>query len=103
MIPHTCTGPDCFGCRVKTVQFRATPAFQPHFNHSVGQFVSTDREYRDALKRCAEDQSARTGIDADYQPRYPGDTERPDTTPTEKLRHDNAVRARTIEPTRIYN
>ena len=86
------TPESCFGCRVLTVQFRPTCAFQPHYNWSVGEYVETDRDYRDALKRCSDEQSARTGIDADYQPRYPGDIPHGDTTSTEKLVHDHAVK-----------
>lgn len=82
----------CYACRLKTVQIQSRPAFQPHYNWSVGQQVETDRDYRDALKRCSEDQYQRTGLDADYQPRYPGDIPDGDTSVTAKLVHDNAVK-----------
>lgn len=77
--PHprpTCRN-NCFGCKLRTLQFAAAPAMQPHFNHSVGQYINSDREFRDALKRSSERNSIATGIDHDYQPRYPGDTEVP--------------------------
>ena len=48
------------------------PAFQPHFNHAVGQYVSTDREFRDALKRGGE------AAESTYEPIYPGDRPAPD-------------------------
>lgn len=41
-------------------------AFTPHFNHSVGQHVSTSRAFDDALKRRAEENSLLTGIDHHY-------------------------------------
>jgi len=70
-------GQDCFGCRVRTVQLAPSRAFQPHYNHAVGQYVSTDSEFRDALKRCSDRSTAETGIPHDFQPRYPGDIPAP--------------------------
>lgn len=65
----------CFGCRVKTIQYPAFhgPAFKPHYNYAVGKYVSTDREFRDALKVCSERNSVSTGIDHNYEPRYGSD------------------------------
>lgn len=57
----------CFGCRIKTIAVRMDH-FTPHYNHSVGKYVRSDRDYRDALRRASDTQSAVTGIDADYQP-----------------------------------
>jgi hypothetical protein len=71
---HTCTGPNCFGCRVKTLSVQSGPVFREHYNWSVGQYVNNDKEYRDALKKCGERNSIATGLDHDYQPRYPGET-----------------------------
>ena len=62
----------CPGCRYKTIQFSPL-TFQPHFNHSVGAYVNTDREFRDELKRCSERNSIATGTDHNYEPRYNGD------------------------------
>lgn len=39
-----------------------------HFNQSVGKPISSDRQFRDELKRKSEEQFLRTGIPADYQP-----------------------------------
>jgi hypothetical protein len=76
MIPHFCTNqPTCFGCKVKTLQIQSGPVFRPHYNWSVGKYVETDSQYRDELKRCAESNSIATGVEHDYQPRYPGETE----------------------------
>jgi hypothetical protein len=48
---------------------------RPHFNYSVGRYINNDREFRDALKRRGEQNSLATGLDTDYQPKYPGETE----------------------------
>ncbi len=64
----------CPGCRYKTVMFPASnPTFEPHFNHAVGRYVTSDRDFRDALKQCAERNSVATGMDHNYEPRYPSD------------------------------
>lgn len=91
----------CFGCKVRTVQLQAAPAFQPHYNWSVGAHVNTDREYRDELKRCEERNCLSTGIDHSYEPRYPGDIPKGDITATEKVIHDNAVADRLINPCQL--
>jgi hypothetical protein len=69
-------GDDCFGCKVRTVQLAADP-FQPHFNYATGQYVRNRSEFESALRRGADDNSRRTGIDHDYRPLYPGDVARP--------------------------
>jgi hypothetical protein len=44
-----------------------------HFNHSVGSFVSNERQLRDALKVASEEASHRSGMDTDYQFMSPAD------------------------------
>jgi hypothetical protein len=39
-----------------------------HFNQSVGKPISSDRQFRDELKRKSDEHFLRTGIPADYQP-----------------------------------
>lgn len=73
MKPHHCTGPGCFGCKVKTIQLRPTTAFQPHFNYSVGSYVETEQQFRDTLKRRAEANTIATGTEHNYEMRDPGD------------------------------
>ena len=68
---------NCTGCRYKTVQVAATPAMQPHFNHAVGDYVTSDRDFREALKRAGERNSLATGMNHEYEPRYPGDLPEP--------------------------
>ena len=75
MILHSCSGPGCYACKLKTLQLQPTTAFQPHYNFTVGTYVSTDAQFRDELKRCADRNSESTGLYHDYQPRYPGDTQ----------------------------
>lgn len=60
-----------------SVQINASSPFQPHFNHSVGEFVSSRRDFENQLKRKSEQQSERTGIDHNYQPVLPGDMPQP--------------------------
>lgn len=92
---HGQHGADCFGCKVRTVQL-GTPAFHPHFNHAVGEYVSNDAQFRDALKRGSERNTLATGMDHDYEPHYPGDIPAP-TSDTEILEtrarfiHDNDI------------
>lgn len=38
----------------------------PHFNHSVGKYVESERAFDEALKRGSEEQSIRTGMDHNY-------------------------------------
>jgi len=73
MKPHTCTGPSCFACKIKTIQLRSTTAFQPHYNYSVGSHVSTELEFKDMLKRRAEENTLTTGAYHDYEMRDPGE------------------------------
>jgi hypothetical protein len=46
--------------------FGIKTSFQPHFNYSVGEYVQSDSHFRDALKRCAEEQYLQTGSSSDY-------------------------------------
>lgn len=53
--------------RVWTVPATRTP-FRAHFNHSVGQWISSDAEFRRALKVASDEKSERTGIETSYVP-----------------------------------
>jgi len=81
MITHGIThfSPDtCYGCRVKTIQF-SLPAFSPHYNYAVGQYVSSWQEFNDALKRHGE------AAQSDYDPIHPADLRAsppPETAPS---------------------
>jgi hypothetical protein len=65
----------CFGCKCLTLQLQPGSVFRPHYNYSVGKYVNNDREFRDALKYRGEQNSLATGLDTDYQPKYPGESE----------------------------
>lgn len=70
---HTCTGPTCFTCRIKTISIRNRTAFQPHYNTSVGAHVDTELQFKDMLKRRAEENTLATGTYHEYEMRDPGD------------------------------
>src|SRR4051812_21564319 len=59
-----------------TVQL-SRPTFVPHFNHTVGEHVSSSRDFDNALKRKSEEQSERTGMDHSYARLDPGDMPQP--------------------------
>ena len=44
-----------------------------HFNHSVGSYVSNERQLRDALKVASAEASNRLGMDHDFQYMSPAD------------------------------
>lgn len=54
--------------RLSTVKTHPRTRFQQHHNNSTGTVVNNIREFRDDLKRKAEDQWNLTGIEHDYQP-----------------------------------
>lgn len=43
--------PECDRPLYRQWGFAVKEAFQPHFNYSVGQYVSTKAEFKDALKK----------------------------------------------------
>jgi hypothetical protein len=63
---------NCFGCHVLTVQLSPAP-FQPHYNYAVGAWVTNQQDFDDRLKRLADKQSERTGINSVYEPIHPSD------------------------------
>lgn len=52
--------------RVWSVSFQRS--MPPHFNQTVGKYITNQRQFRDELKRSSEQYSLRTGIDADFRP-----------------------------------
>ncbi len=53
--------------------FNTGRSFPEHFNHSVGEYVNSKREFYDGLKRQSEIASIRTGVTHDFQPIDPSD------------------------------
>lgn len=51
----------------------ATHIFRPAYNPSVGKYISSDRQFRDELKRASEEQTALTGIEHNYVPMHPSE------------------------------
>lgn len=43
-------------------------AMPEHFNHSVGKYVSNEREFRDDLKRASDEASQRLGLPHNFVP-----------------------------------
>lgn len=62
----------CRGCGNDHVKRRYSLAvhrpMHEHFNQSVGKPISSDRQFRDELKRKSDAHFLATGIPADYQP-----------------------------------
>lgn len=52
-------------------------AFQPHFNHAVGEYVSSSRDLDEQFKVKSEQQSLRTGADHNFVRLDPGDVPTP--------------------------
>lgn len=66
----------CFGCHIKTVTMASRSAFQPHFNYSVGEYVSTERDFTTALRRRADENTLATGTEHVYEMRDPAELAR---------------------------
>lgn len=41
---------------------------QPHFNNATGEYVTGERNFKDALKRKSEEMTVRTGMEHNYAP-----------------------------------
>lgn len=55
--------PFCGNVSTRDFSFFFKPDTPEHFNHSVGEYVSNERELRDALKRQSDEASERNGIE----------------------------------------
>lgn len=89
--------PNCGTCQVPMGRsYEPVPFKLPlegHFNHSVGRYVSGDKDFKDALRQASDDASERTGIPHNFQPIDMRDTERLGVTgegleETARRRHD---------------
>ena len=86
-------GEGCFGCKVKTIQLCPTSAFQPHFNHSIGAYVNTQREFDGLLRRRAEENTIATGTEHRYESVDPEEAKRSLAPTTETEAVNNQARA----------
>lgn len=68
---------ECESCGCKARRVYTPLAFkkpwEPHFNHSVGQYVRNEQEFRSALSRGSDEASERTGMEHRYTSVQPGD------------------------------
>lgn len=53
---------------VRVFSFTVKTSMQEHHNHTTGQMVSSDKQFRDQLKRQSEEATIRTGIEHNFQP-----------------------------------
>lgn len=58
---------------IRQFKFSIARSMPEHFNHSVGAYVSNERQMRDALKVASEEASVRRGLDHDFQYMSPSD------------------------------
>lgn len=62
--------PDCGRALHRNWSFAYKEPFQPHYNHAVGKYVSSNSDFNDALKRGGDEAgSTFTRIDAGDLPR----------------------------------
>lgn len=70
-----CPESDCDGELVRCVSlFNVTPVIQPYFNHTVGDYVTSTRDFEEKLRVGAEKQTERTGTQHTYTPVYPSES-----------------------------
>lgn len=87
---------NCGGVLRRDFRFAFKPPTPAHFNHSVGAYVTNDRDFRDKLKEKSEEASARFGLDVSFAPIDYHDKASVGVTDeglyeTEKKKHDNAL------------
>lgn len=63
--PFPCS---CGSLYKRVYSFTPMKPMEGHFNHSLGKYVSNEREYRDGLKAASEAASLSTGIDHNFVP-----------------------------------
>lgn len=74
--------------------FYAQTPFQPHFNHAVGKYVSSQAQFNNELKVLGDKQTTQTGIPHSYVPVEIGDRDAFGATDEgmenfHRSRHDN--------------
>ncbi len=48
--------------------FAIKTPMQAHFNHTVGNYVTNDADFRSKLRQASDELSAKSGIEHDFQP-----------------------------------
>jgi DNA-directed RNA polymerase subunit RPC12/RpoP len=64
--PHPC--PFCGASARRLWSFNARPSMPDHFNHSLGRYVTNQRDLGDGFKRASDEASERMGIEHNFQP-----------------------------------
>lgn len=59
---------DCNGMIRRVFSFSIKPTTPDHYNRSVGQYVTGDRQLRDAMKQQSDIATERTGIEHNFVP-----------------------------------
>lgn len=57
----------CGGKKRRKFSFAITETFEPHFNHSVGAYVTSKNDMKEKLKNGADERYQRTGIPHSYE------------------------------------
>lgn len=73
-LPERRPCPRChFNGSHRDYSFNHTPSFTEHFNHSLGRYVNSNREFKDGLKLQSAEMSERMGMNVDLQPLSPSE------------------------------
>jgi hypothetical protein len=73
-LPEMRPCPRCnFNGSHRDYSFNHTPSFAEHFNHSLGRYVSSHREFTDGLKIQSAEMSERMNYNVDLQPLSPSE------------------------------
>lgn len=81
------TIPPCEVCSLSTSRmvrrysFHTITSFQPHFNASLGRWVTSQADFNEGLKHASEAATARTGIPHNFTPAESADRDRFGITP----------------------
>jgi hypothetical protein len=65
-LPEICPHCGQFGGLERIVKVAVKKDTEAHFNHSLGRWVSNDREFNDGLKRAAEKSHNELGTSGDF-------------------------------------
>ena len=58
----------CGGLVVRRASFVFRRGMAPHYNEATGSYVSSNRQFKDELKRKSEEATIRTGMEHNFQP-----------------------------------
>ncbi len=58
----------CGGSFTRIYSFSIAKSFQPHYNPSVGRYVTSRSDFNDALKQHSDEASEKTGVYHNFKP-----------------------------------